>query len=171
MGGLRIALPAVLLLQVFCVVFFVVDAFGDFMGYDTATGVRDSDTFEYLVVLALTCGLAVTAFEVRRLMERESRMESALKAASGAFAELMTQHFDEWGLTASERDVAILAVKGFSISEIAAMRERRDGTVKAQLNAIYRKADVSGRAQLVSLFVEELMGEALIAPAPDTAPA
>lgn len=162
MGGLKILLPAVLVLQVFCVVFFLADAYADLMGYDTAPGVKESDTFEYLVVLALTCGLAVTAFEVRRLMRRGSQMESALKAASGAFAELMTQHFDEWGLTASERDVAMLAVKGFSISEIAAMRERRDGTVKAQLNAIYRKADVSGRAQLISLFVEELMGEALI---------
>ncbi len=164
MRGLKIILPLVLLLQLFCVVFFLVDVFADFMGYDATTpGVKDSDTFEYVIVFALTCGLAVTAYEVRRLLKRELRMEGALKAASGAFSELMIQHFDQWGLTDSERDVATLAVKGLSISEIASMRERREGTVKAQLNAIYRKAGVSGRAQLVSLFVEELMGEPLLA--------
>ena len=34
---------------------------------------------------------------------------------------------------------------------------RPEGTVKAQTNAIYRKAGVSGRSQLLSLFIEDLM--------------
>ena len=46
-----------------------------------------------------------------------------------------------------------------SIAEIAALRETKDGTIKAQSNAIYRKSGVAGRAQLVSLFIEELMAE------------
>jgi len=33
------------------------------------------------------------------------------------------------------------------------------GTIKAQTNAIYRKANVSGRPQLMSLFVEELIAD------------
>jgi DNA-binding CsgD family transcriptional regulator len=69
-----------------------------------------------------------------------------------------SQHFQDWGLTASDRDVALFAIKGLSISEIAEMRETREGTIKAQCNAIYRKAGVTGRPQLISLFVEELMG-------------
>jgi DNA-binding CsgD family transcriptional regulator len=56
----------------------------------------------------------------------------------------------------------MLAIKGLSIAEIAAMRQTREGTVKAQCNAIYGKAGVSGRQQLLSLFIEELMGEALV---------
>jgi len=35
-----------------------------------------------------------------------------------------------------------------------------EGTVKAQTNAIYRKAGVSGRPQLLSLFIEDLMDDA-----------
>ena len=39
------------------------------------------------------------------------------------------------------------------------MRGTSEGTVKAQTNAIYRKAGVTGRPQLLSLFIDELMGE------------
>jgi len=39
------------------------------------------------------------------------------------------------------------------------MRNTAEGTVKAQTNAIYRKAGVSGRPQLLSLFIEDLMDE------------
>ena len=63
-------------------------------------------------------------------------------------------------LSPAERDVAWFTVKGLSMQEIARMRETSDGTVKAQSNAIYRKAGVSGRYQLLSQFVDELMIEA-----------
>ena len=38
------------------------------------------------------------------------------------------------------------------------------GTVKAQCNKIYGKAGVTGRAQLLSLFIEELMIDGLDTP-------
>jgi len=37
------------------------------------------------------------------------------------------------------------------------LRSTSEGTVKAQTNAIYRKAGVTGRPQLLSLFIEDLM--------------
>ena len=46
------------------------------------------------------------------------------------------------------------------------MRGTSEGTVKAQSNAIYRKAGVTGRTQLLSLFLEDLMGDASRPPAP-----
>jgi DNA-binding CsgD family transcriptional regulator len=75
------------------------------------------------------------------------------------------EHFDTWALTPSERDVALLAIKGLSISEIAEVRTTKEGTIKAQCNAIYSKAGVSGRQQLLSLFIEELMADGLVNPA------
>jgi DNA-binding CsgD family transcriptional regulator len=72
--------------------------------------------------------------------------------------------FEDWGLTAAERDVALFALKGLSIAEIADLRQTSQGTVKAQTNAIYRKAGVSGRPQLLSLFVDELMDSPALAP-------
>jgi hypothetical protein len=41
--------------------------------------------------------------------------------------------------------------------------------VKAQTNAIYRKSGVSGRPQLLSLFIEDLMDDEML-PAPVPAP-
>ena len=69
----------------------------------------------------------------------------------------MQERFTEWGLTPAEKDVALFAIKGMSTSEIAAMRDTSEGTVKAQTNAIYRKAGVAGRTQLLSLFIDDLM--------------
>jgi DNA-binding NarL/FixJ family response regulator len=44
-----------------------------------------------------------------------------------------------------------------STAEIAGLRATSEGTIKAQTNAIYRKAGVTGRPQLLSLFIEDLM--------------
>ena len=62
-----------------------------------------------------------------------------------------------WGLTAAETDVALFAIKGMSTVEIAGLRGVSEGTIKAQTNAIYRKAKVSGRPQLLSQFLDELV--------------
>ena len=55
--------------------------------------------------------------------------------------------------------MALFTIKGLSIQEIAALRNTSEGTVKAQSNAIYRKSGVSGRAQLLSLFLDTLLAE------------
>jgi DNA-binding CsgD family transcriptional regulator len=76
--------------------------------------------------------------------------------------EVLEERFAEWQLTPAERDVALFSIKGLSTAEIAQIRTTSEGTVKAQTNAIYRKAGVSGRPQLLSLFIDELMtGERL----------
>ena len=71
--------------------------------------------------------------------------------------ELLEARFVEWGLTAAETDVALFAIKDMSTVEIAGLRGVSEGTIKAQTNAIYRKAKVSGRPQLLSQFLDELV--------------
>ena len=51
----------------------------------------------------------------------------------------------------------MMTIKVFSISEIAALCKSSEGRVKAQTNAIYRKAQVTGRPQLLSLFIDDLI--------------
>ena len=112
------------------------------------------------MAIALILGLVLTAREIRRVLGRQkAHGEQQLQVASGAFADLLEEHFEAWSLTPSEREVALLAIKGLSIAETAELRNTKEGTVKAQCNAIYRKADVSGRTQLLSLFIEELLAE------------
>ena len=154
-----------LAIQGFCAGFFLLDAVSDMLGHDDTGSWRDSDAFEYLVTIVLVVGVAVTGWLIKTILDRQKRLDDQIRAASGAFGELVEEHFDQWALTPSERDVALLAIKGLSITEMAKVRETREGTIKTQCNAIYRKAGVTGRPQLISLFVEELMGDGLAMPA------
>jgi len=155
------ALWALFTLQALCAAFFVWDVIVELLGLDNERSLTESDRFEYLIVTALVFSLAFTGRHLHTLMTRQKRMENQLKVAAGAFAELLEDHFDAWALTPSERDVALLAIKGLSIADMARLRETKEGTVKAQCNAIYRKAGVSGRPQLLSLFIEELMADGI----------
>ncbi|MEP3277771.1 MAG: helix-turn-helix transcriptional regulator [Stappiaceae bacterium] len=160
--GKRLGLWALFSLQLVCALLLLGEAFADIAGFDQPVGTADNDAFEYVIVFALLLSLVFTGFELRKVFNRQAKIEGQLKMASGAFSKLLGEHFDEWGLTPSEKDVALLAIKGLSIAEIANLRQTKDGTIKAQCNAIYRKAGVTGRPQLLSMFIEELMGEALI---------
>jgi DNA-binding NarL/FixJ family response regulator len=112
---------------------------------------------ELIAVVALAIGATLFLREALHLSRRNARVERELHVASGAFQTVIEQHFDDWGLTPAERDVALLSIKGVSIAEIARMRDTREGTIKAQSTAIYRKVGVSSRAELVSVMVEELI--------------
>ena len=109
-------------------------------------------------VVGLVLGMAVSASLLFKALQRQKQVEDNLRIASGAFMEVLEERFQEWELTPAERDVALFAIKGLSISEIASVRSTSEGTVKAQTNAIYRKAGVSGRSQLLSVFIDELIG-------------
>jgi DNA-binding CsgD family transcriptional regulator len=80
-----------------------------------------------------------------------------MSIAAGELAIVMESYFVSWGLTASEQDVASFTIKGYSISEVSSLRNCAEGTVKTHLNAIYRKSGTNGRAQLVSLLIEDLL--------------
>ena len=115
------------------------------------------ELIEVGAAVGLILGTILGAGALRRSHLRTQNAESRLRAASGAFMDLLKEHFAAWGLTPAERDVALFAIKGLSTPEIAQMRQTSEGTVKAQTAAIYRKAGVTGRPQLLSLFIEDLM--------------
>lgn len=109
-------------------------------------------------LIGLFLGMLSGGLLVWRAFADLRRAEARLEKASAAFIDLLNARFDAWGLTGAERDVALFAIKGLSVQEIAGLRATSDGTVKAQTAAIYRKAGVTGRPQLLSLFIEDLMG-------------
>jgi DNA-binding CsgD family transcriptional regulator len=115
------------------------------------------ELIEVGAAVGLILGTILGAGALRRSHLRTQNAESRLRAASGAFMDLLKEHFAAWSLTPAERDVALFAIKGLSTPEIAQMRQTSEGTVKAQTAAIYRKAGVTGRPQLLSLFIEDLM--------------
>lgn len=149
-------------LQAFCCAFFLADIIFEWVWPGKIFTFIESDALEVAVTFALFFGLAFTASELSRVIRRHTQIQDQLKVASGAFADLLESRFNEWDLTEAERAVAILALKGYSVAEMADVRKTAQGTVKAQCAALYRKADVSGRLQLLSLFLDDLMAETLL---------
>lgn len=162
------ALVMVTAFQVICGLYFMVDAMSE-MPDDAEHLLHPLLEFGFVAVLWI--GSILGGRELWRLSRRYRAMEGRMRAASGAFLDLLEENFADWRLTPAERDVAFLALKGLSISEIAALRATRDGTVKAQCAAVYRKAGVNGRAQLLSLFVEDLMSGLSVEPVSEDAKA
>jgi DNA-binding CsgD family transcriptional regulator len=160
--GKTLALSGLLVVQVVAISFFLVDVMADLFGWFGVINGLGHNVIELVAVVALILGTALTVIEFRKVLTRQRRVEAQLRVASGAFLELLEEHFDAWVLTPSERDVARMAIKGLSIAEIAGVRQTKEGTIKAQCNAIYSKAGVTGRQQLLSLFIEELMADRLV---------
>ena len=158
-------LVVLIIFQALCTAFFVFDVIEDF-------GEPATKLVHMVPEIAATLGLIVgLVFEVRTLLallRRQAHMEKSLGVAAGALAELMEDYFTQWALTPSEADVAAFTIKGYSIAEIATMRGSAEGTVKTHLNAIYRKAGVTGRGQLVSLLIDDLLNGPLVPKAEGT---
>ena len=68
----------------------------------------------------------------------------------------MDKQFAAWGMTAAEREIGLLMLKGLSHKEIATLRATSDATVRQQAQSIYRKADLPGKTAFSAYFLEDL---------------
>jgi len=154
----RIVVLAILIVQGACAFVFIFDILATVLGLRREPiAWRLREMIEIGAALGLVLGLVLGAIALWRTMQKSALYREKLRRASAAFHELIEERFRDWGLTPAERDVALFSIKGMTTAEIAALRGTSEGTIKAQTNAIYRKAGVSGRAQLLGLFVEELI--------------
>lgn len=154
----RALIAVVFVIQALCAVFFVSDILTSVLGLRSAPlSWRTRELLELGAALGLLLGLGLGAVVLARALREQQVAEERLRRASGAFMDLLEERFAEWTLSPAERDVALFAIKGMSTAEIATLRATSEGTVKAQTNAIYRKAGVTGRPQLLSVFIEDLM--------------
>ena len=67
------------------------------------------------------------------------------------------RQFERWRLSPAEGEVALLLLKGLSHKEVADLRQTSERTVRQQALALYRKAGLSGRAELAAFFLEDLL--------------
>ena len=148
-------LAGLILVQAIAALFFIGDVIEDF---SAAWQLGDPHlVLESVAALALLAGVVFLTVELRSLLSRMSDMQTGLDLARGRMAEVIETFFDEWKLTGAERDVAIMILKGLDNDSIARIRNTAAGTVRAQAARVYGKSGTEGRAQFVSLFVEELM--------------
>ena len=119
------------------------------------------ELIELGILVSLFVGMGLSAMLLRDLSKRNEKVEDQLMLASGEFAAFVEQKFDRWDLTAAERDVALLTLKGYSVPDIAALRNKSLGTIKSQNAAIYRKSAVSGRTQLIASLIEDMVDQTI----------
>lgn len=149
----KAALMLFTIIQAAAAIFFVSDAATDLSG---AT-VDVHTVIEAAIAIGLMLGSVFGIIELRRSHNLLHNHETALAAASGALADVIEAQFADWRLTPAEREIGMLALKGFDIAEIARLRGAAQGTVRAQMTSIYAKSGTSGRAQFAAYFVEDLL--------------
>lgn len=106
--------------------------------------------------------LASSLAATQRDAERWRQEARAFIAGLGAAIE---QQLVRWGLTAAEKEVALLLLKGLEHKEIAELRGVGETTVRQQARSVYRKGGLTGRHDLAAFFLEDLLD-----PRPASAP-
>jgi DNA-binding CsgD family transcriptional regulator len=156
----RAALFLILLVvQAVCAFVFVADILLSVIGFfPVPIAWTTRELMEIGALIGLLLGLVSAGILVWKSFQELHRAKARIERASATFTDVLNARFREWGLTSAERDVALFAIKGLSMQQIAELRDTSEGTVKSQTAAIYRKAGVTGRPQLLSLFIEDLMG-------------
>ena len=91
--------------------------------------------------------------------ESEAWQRSAEQALEG-LARAIDAQCERWGLTAAERETALLLLKGHSHKRIAKLTDRSERTVRQHAVAVYRKSGLAGRAELAGFFLEGLRFQA-----------
>ena len=147
---------AIVALQAVAAVYFILDGFADAL-VSLRSGLTIEVVMECVIAIALAGGVALGVLHVRRLRADLQRQADALAIAGGALAEHIHLRFQQWRLTSSEADVALFALKGFQIAEIARLRNSAVGTVRSQLSQVYAKAGVATQSMLLALFFDELL--------------
>ncbi len=85
-----------------------------------------------------------------------SQTEELEKALTSIHDQIALE-FDNWNLTAAEREIALLLLKGLRLKEIAGSRGTSERTVRQQAQAIYKKAGLEGRFELAAYFIEDVI--------------
>lgn len=91
-----------------------------------------------------------------RAAERDAWRQSAEASLSG-LGQAIDRQFGAWGLTPTEREVALLLLKGHGHKQIAGLTGRSERTVRQHAVAVYEKAGLGGRAELAAFFLQDLM--------------
>jgi DNA-binding NarL/FixJ family response regulator len=148
-------------------IFFMTDIF-----FDIQEGIPVSHIWHEVVMFGIAFGALI--WQIRVIMKKNDHIESLntelldtkqsyqeWKAKTHASAQeirhLIDKQFLIWHLSHSEKDVALLLIKGLSMKEIAEIRNTQEKTVRQQATTIYKKSELSGRQELAAFFLEDIL--------------
>jgi Response regulator containing a CheY-like receiver domain and an HTH DNA-binding domain len=115
----------------------------------------------FAVALFASVSTLIHYFDIRRSLKtarlEASRWRDEHRELIAGLSKAIGMQFKSWDLTSAETEVGYLLLKGFSLRDIARLRETSERTVREQARAIYRKAGLTGRAELSAFFLEDLL--------------
>lgn len=154
----------------------LLSAFGLFFIIDIVIDLQQGVPFTHLMheVILFGMSLAAIVWQVyqiaskdrhisslsRELLETKKSYQEWKEKTKGSAEEIrhsIDQQFGLWHLSHSEKDVALLLIKGLSMKEIADIRQTHEKTVRQQATTIYRKSGLSGRQELAAFFLEDIL--------------
>lgn len=123
---------------------------------------------EFLVIFASCFSIFILTGQMNRKnvnlelnLEKSKEDQKYWHDKSKIFLEGLSKNIDEqlnnWSFTKSEKEIAILLIKGLSVCEISEIRNTKEKTIQAQATAIYKKSNTAGRHELAAFFLEDLL--------------
>jgi DNA-binding CsgD family transcriptional regulator len=101
--------------------------------------------------------LAQAENNVSTALNEAAQWKLEAEAIQKGIADEIDHQMTAWSLTPTEKEVALLLLKGLSLKEISTIRKTAERTVRHHTLAIYQKAGVTGRAELSAFFLEEFL--------------
>ncbi len=95
--------------------------------------------------------------EFSKFLEEAEAWRADSKKYVDGLSKAIDQQMSKWNLSAAEKEVAFLLLKGLSLKEIADVRGTGEKTARVQSMAIYAKAGLAGRSELSAFFLEDLL--------------
>lgn len=141
----------------------VLVAAGVFFLYDIMTDIaKGTDASSHIIIevtvfAAVSMALGLEIHRVIRLRQQVALERDRVARLSGELFQHIENAFSQWQLTESEREVAIMLIKGMSMAEVAGARNSKEKTVRQHATNIYSKAGVANRSELASYFIEDLL--------------
>ena len=139
---------------------------------DFLKDILSGDEWLHIALEVLTVGLSAGGVVLLVQMIRQrihtdshvEKVESALSLTKNKLKEIgrvyshhIEEQFESWGFTKSEKEVALLILKGLSFNEISESRNTKEKTVRQQASSIYAKSNLSSRHELAAWFLEDLL--------------
>ncbi len=153
------------------VLMFVVIASGLDLYTDLAHGATDSHILKETFILLLSAALIIwilyeqnlQSVEIEKLKQEleqhdmnQNGVSDYVQGARKQLSEVIARQFTDWNMTASEKEVGWLLLKGLSLKEVSAIRDTLEKTVRQQASSIYKKAGLNGRHAFAAWFIEDL---------------
>jgi DNA-binding CsgD family transcriptional regulator len=156
----------IVLITLFSIVIFVNTA--DFL----EDGINQEDAWLKLLTIGLSFWGIIMLFRLLKhrsneilvlhdkVTETENNLDlthSKLKQIGREYSKYLHKQFDTWALSPSEREIAIILLKGLSFKEMAEIRNTKEKTIRQQASMIYKKSKVSGRHEFSAWFFEDML--------------